>query len=49
MTISALAFYFVANRYTFGALFGVDLASADAAARRREQVVVTVMRYCRAD
>jgi AcrR family transcriptional regulator len=49
MTISALAFYFVANRYTFGALFGVDLVSADAAARRREQVVVTVMRYCRAD
>uniref|UniRef100_UPI0035CBF7A2 TetR/AcrR family transcriptional regulator n=1 Tax=uncultured Sphingomonas sp. TaxID=158754 RepID=UPI0035CBF7A2 len=49
MTISALAFYFVANRYTFGTLFGADMASVEAAARRREQVVATVARYCRAD
>jgi AcrR family transcriptional regulator len=49
MTISALAFYFVANRYTFGTLFGADMLSATAAAKRRAQVVDTVTRYCRAD
>ncbi|WP_059151219.1 TetR family transcriptional regulator [Novosphingobium barchaimii] len=49
MTISALAFYFVSNRYTFGTIFGVDTASDQAAARRRDQVVETVLRYCRAD
>ena len=48
MTISALAFYFVANRYSFGTLFGTDMRSAAAAARRRGQVVATVTRYCRA-
>ncbi|WP_395942828.1 TetR/AcrR family transcriptional regulator [Brevundimonas sp.] len=48
MTISALAFYFVANRYTFGALFGADVRSA-AAAARREEVVEIVTRYCRVD
>ncbi|AXB79737.1 TetR family transcriptional regulator [Novosphingobium sp. P6W] len=49
MTISALAFYFVSNRYTFSTIFGVDTASEQAAARRRDQVVETVLRYCRAD
>ncbi|MGA1798842.1 TetR/AcrR family transcriptional regulator [Sphingomonas sp. 4RDLI-65] len=49
MTISALAFYYVANRYTFGTLFGADMQSAEAATRRRAQVVETVTRYCRAD
>ncbi len=49
MTISALAFYYVANRYTFGTLFGADMQSAEAAGRRRAQVVETVTRYCRAD
>lgn len=49
MTISALAFYFVANRYTFGTLFGADMESPQAAARRRAQVVETVVRYCRAE
>lgn len=49
MTISALAFYYVANRYTFGTLFKADMQSAEAAGRRRAQVVETVTRYCRAD
>ncbi|WP_343527568.1 TetR family transcriptional regulator [Sphingomonas sp.] len=48
MTISALAFYYVSNRYTFAAIFKADTASEDAAARRREQVVATVLAYCRA-
>ncbi|QSR20094.1 TetR/AcrR family transcriptional regulator [Novosphingobium sp. KA1] len=46
MTISALAFYFVSNRYTFRALFDVDLTSEAVAERRKAQVVETVRRYC---
>lgn len=49
MTISALAFYFVSNRYTFGTLFDLDMQSQEVAVRRRDQVVETVVRYCRAD
>jgi hypothetical protein len=49
MTISAQAFYFVANRYTFSTLFGADMTSEAAALKRREQVVETVRAYCRAD
>ncbi|MEE4453287.1 TetR/AcrR family transcriptional regulator [Novosphingobium resinovorum] len=48
MTISALAFYFVSNRYTFATIFKADTTSEAAAARRREQVVETVTAYCRA-
>lgn len=48
MTISALAFYFVSNRYTFATLFHADTTSEAAAAQRREQVVATVLAYCRA-
>jgi len=47
MTISALAFYFVANRYTFSTLFDADMTSEAAAAARRDQVVATVLSYCR--
>ncbi|UAK24261.1 TetR/AcrR family transcriptional regulator [Sphingomonas nostoxanthinifaciens] len=47
MTISALAFHFVANRYSFGSIFGVDMTSDTAAALRREQVVTIVRDYCR--
>jgi AcrR family transcriptional regulator len=48
MTISALAFYFVSNRYTFATLFHADTTSDAAAAQRRAQVVDTVLAYCRA-
>lgn len=48
MTISALAFYYVSNRYTFATIFNADTQSEAAAARRREQVVATVTAYCRA-
>lgn len=49
MTISALAFYFISNRYTFGAIFDVDMTSEGAAARRRAQAVAIVRAYCRAE
>jgi AcrR family transcriptional regulator len=48
MTISALAFYFISNRYTFATLFHADTTSEAAAERRRAQVVDTVLAYCRA-
>lgn len=48
MTISALAFHFVANSYSFSTLFKVDMTSDAAAARRRAQVIDNVLRYCAA-
>ncbi|AUN32272.1 hypothetical protein IP70_03430 [alpha proteobacterium AAP38] len=47
MTISALSFYNVSNRYTFSTIFGYELGSEEAAARRKEQVVEIVMTWCR--
>lgn len=48
MTISALAFYFISNRYTFSAIFDVDMTSEAAAAHRRDQAVAIVRAYCQA-
>ena len=47
MTISALCFYNVSNRYTFSEIFRRDMTSPDAVAKRREQVVETVLAACR--
>lgn len=49
MTISALAFFNVANRATFSSVFTVDMASPAALAVRRAQAVETVLRYARRD
>jgi AcrR family transcriptional regulator len=46
MTISALSFYNVSNRYTFSANFGVNLGEPQVLAKRRTEVVETVLRYC---
>ena len=43
MTISALCFYNVSNRHTFGTIFKVDMTSGPALAARRESVVRTVL------
>jgi len=43
MTISALCFYNVSNRYTFATIFKVDMTSPSALAARRESVVATVL------
>jgi AcrR family transcriptional regulator len=48
MTMSALSFFNVSNRATFSAIFKVDMASAQALAVRRTQVIDVVMRYVRA-
>jgi AcrR family transcriptional regulator len=47
MLVSSLCFYNVSNRYTFAANFGVDMASAKVARRRREVVIEVILRYCR--
>jgi AcrR family transcriptional regulator len=46
MTISALCFYNVSNRYTFSANFGVNLGDPAILQQRRGDVVATVLRYC---
>ncbi|HET9046087.1 MAG TPA: hypothetical protein VFO33_03945 [Casimicrobiaceae bacterium] len=43
MTISALCFYNVSNRYTFSTIFKIDMESPEASAARRESVVETVV------
>jgi AcrR family transcriptional regulator len=45
MTVSALALFHVTNRYTFGTVFRRDMASAEAAAQRKKEVVDIISRY----
>jgi AcrR family transcriptional regulator len=47
MTMSALCFFNVSNRYTLRAIFGVDTSVAKARTKRREQVVACVLSYVR--
>jgi AcrR family transcriptional regulator len=47
MTISALCFYNVSNRYTFGRIFQRDMTSVAALARRRETIVDIIERWVR--
>ncbi len=44
LMISALSFYRVSNRHTFGALFGRDLTAPDLRRRQRQFVVEAVLR-----
>lgn len=46
-TISALSFFNVSNRFTFGTIFKLDMTSKAVAAKRREQVIETVVRFVR--
>ena len=45
MSISALCFYNVSNRYTFSRIFERDMTSTKALAARREIVVDTILRW----
>ncbi|MDB5707644.1 MAG: hypothetical protein JWN66_4760 [Sphingomonas bacterium] len=47
MTMSALCFFNVSNRYTLRAIFGVDTSVPKARTKRREQVVACVLSYVR--
>jgi AcrR family transcriptional regulator len=46
MTISALCFYNVSNRYTFSRIFDRDMTSPAAVEKRRDQVVRVVLAWC---
>jgi AcrR family transcriptional regulator len=46
MTASALSFYFIANQFTFGMIFGLDYKSTAVVAERRTEIIETVLRYC---
>ncbi len=48
MSISALCFYNVSNRYTFASNFGVDMSSAKSLKRRRGQITEIVLAWVRA-
>ena len=48
LTISALGFFYISNRYTFGTIFSYDMTSPRASERRKRVIVDTVLRYvCR--
>jgi AcrR family transcriptional regulator len=47
MSISALCFYNVSNRYTFSRIFGRDMTSPKAAAARCDVVIDMIERWCR--
>lgn len=47
MSISALCFFNVSNRYTFSMIFKCDMESAAALRQRRDHVVEMVVRYVR--
>ena len=45
LSISALAFFNVANRYTFSMIFKADMTSAAANAARQESVTEMILRF----
>ena len=49
MSISALCFYNVSNRYTFEANFGVDLGSPKTQKKRRAQIADIILAWMKAD
>jgi AcrR family transcriptional regulator len=46
MTIAGLSFYYVANQFSFGHVFGVDLMAPEMLAKRRASVIDTVLCVC---
>lgn len=49
INITALCFYTVSNRYTFRQGFARDMWTRAEVAKRREQIVDVIMRWCAAD
>jgi AcrR family transcriptional regulator len=47
MSISALCFYNVSNRYTFASNFGVDMSSAKSLKNRRAQITEIILAWVR--
>jgi AcrR family transcriptional regulator len=48
LTISAFSFFFIANRYTFGAVFEIDMADPKVIAAQRIEFIETMLCRCRA-
>lgn len=48
MSISALCFYNVSNRYTFASNFGVDMGAAKSLKKRRSQIIEIVLAWIKA-
>lgn len=45
LTISALGFFYISNRYTFGTIFSHDMTSPRASERRKRVIVDLILRY----
>jgi AcrR family transcriptional regulator len=45
LTISALGFFYISNRYTFGTIFSYDMTSPRASERRKNIIVDMILRY----
>ena len=43
MSISALCFSYVSNKYTFGSIFDVNMSSAESIAKRKKSIVNTIL------
>lgn len=48
MTIAALTFFNVSNRYTFSKIFGIDMVSPKSSDLRKKEITEAVLRYVRA-
>jgi AcrR family transcriptional regulator len=48
MNISALCFYTVSNRHTFGKVFGRDMGAPGLANHRRAQIIEIILSWCSA-
>ena len=48
LTISALSFYNVSNRFSIACVFGYDMGATEARAMRKSSVIETVLRCVRA-
>jgi TetR/AcrR family transcriptional regulator len=46
VTMAALGYHYIANRYTYSAIFGFDLAAPRRLRSRREHAMEVVLRYC---
>lgn len=47
ISISALGYFYLANRHTLGFIFGVDLAAPDRLARRHDHIAELILGYLR--
>ncbi len=49
ISIAALGYYFLTNRFTLSVIYAIDLSAGDALEERRQVIVDTILRYIRLD